>query len=182
MQEKRHIIWSDYNLNYDDWKDDLESEYPDLTDEQRYYKMYEINGDYLDDERANLNIQLSQPIIVIGDLGLWHGRVSGYRMIDSGNIRDCLSSECDYNEWYVDKNGDLRCIAVHHDGTNHYLYRVFKEGVSEDQISRLQMKIYNNAATRSDITRLTRRLGDEIGKVYGWEFPMWQRRQEEMAR
>ena len=30
--------------------------------------MYEINGDYLDDERANLNVQLSQPILVVGDL------------------------------------------------------------------------------------------------------------------
>jgi hypothetical protein len=26
-------------------------------------------------------------------------------------------------------------------------------------------------ATRADITRVTRRLGDEIGKVYGWDFP-----------
>lgn len=26
-------------------------------------------------------------------------------------------------------------------------------------------------AVRSDITRITRRLGDEIGKVYGWDFP-----------
>lgn len=182
MQEKKHIIWSDYNLDYEDWRDDLESEYPDLTEDERYYKMYEINGDYLDDERANLNIQLSQPIIVIGDLGLWHGRVPGYRMIDSGNIKDCLCPQYDYNEWYVDKNGDLRSISVHHDGTNHYLFRVFKDGVSEDQINRLQMKIYNGAATRADITRLTRRLGDEIGKVYGWDFPQRQRVQEQIAR
>lgn len=179
MQEKRHIIWSDYNLNYDDWKDDLESEYPDLTDEQRYYKMYEINGDYLDDERANLNIQLSQPIIVIGDLGLWHGRVSGYRMIDSGNIRDCLSSERDYNEWYVDKNGDLRADAIHHDGTNHYLYRVFKRGVSDAQIENLQNKIYCRRATRADITRVTQRLGDSIAAVYGFRIPKQRARQRD---
>ena len=61
----RHIIWGDINLDYEDWREDLEAEYPDLTDDERYYKMLEINGDYLDDERVNLNIQLSQPIFLI---------------------------------------------------------------------------------------------------------------------
>jgi hypothetical protein len=31
MRDERHIIWSNYDLDYDDWKDDLESEYPDLS-------------------------------------------------------------------------------------------------------------------------------------------------------
>lgn len=80
--------------------------------------MVKSNAENLYDERVNLNIQLSQPIIVIGDLGRWNGRVSGYKMIDSGNIKDCLYSDTDYTEWYVDKYGDLRADAVHHDGTN----------------------------------------------------------------
>ena len=42
---------------------------------------------------------VSRPILVIGDLGLWHGRVSGYKEIPSGNIRDCLYSDCDYSTW-----------------------------------------------------------------------------------
>lgn len=62
MKEDRDIIWSNYDLDYEDWRDDLEAEYPDLTEEQRIALMYEINGDYLDDERVNLNIQLSQSI------------------------------------------------------------------------------------------------------------------------
>ena len=36
------------------------------------------------------------------------------------------------------------------------------------------MAQYDGIATRSDITRVTRRLGDEIGKVYGWTFPTRQ--------
>ena len=82
------------------------------------FLMYEINGDYLDDERANLTVQLSQPILVVGDLGLWNGRRMGYKEIPSGNIRDCLYSDTDYSTWYVDRLGDLRCDAIHHDGTN----------------------------------------------------------------
>ena len=181
MEKTDHLIWSNYDLDYDDWKDDLEENYPDLSDDERMQLMYEINGDYLDDERVNLNIQLSRPILVIADLGLWYGRRSGYKEIESGNIRDCLYDEHDYSTWFVDKNGDLRCDSVHHDGTNHYLYRTYKDGVSQEQIENLKWKLYNGEATRRDITRITRRLGDEIGKVYGWEFPQRQQR-EVMAR
>ena len=165
---KRFVIWSNYDLDYDDWKDDLEDAYPELSESEREELMYEINGDYLDDERNNLDIQLSQPILVVGDLGLWHGRRMGYKEIKSGNIRDCLYSDTDYSTWYVDQLGDLRCDAIHHDGTNHYLYRVYKDGVTETQIDNLLVKIYEGRATRKDITRVTRRLGDDIAAVYGW--------------
>lgn len=174
----RRIVWSDQNLDIEDWregyKEYLEANELDLDpdDEQAIYEwMVETNEEYLSDERMNLDIQLSQPIIIIGDLGRWNGRVMGYKMIDSGNIKDCLYSDTDFTEWYVDRYGDLRADAAHHDGTNHYLYRVFKEGVTESQIERLQDKIYMGKATRADITRVTKRLGDEIGRVYGWDFP-----------
>ncbi len=169
--DDRHIIWSDLNLDLDDWREDLQEEHPEATEDELYQEMLETNAEYLNDERVNLNIQLSQPIIVIADLGLWHGRRMGYKMIPSGNIRDCLYSDSDFTEWYVDKYGDMRCDAVHHDGTNHYLYRVFKDGVSETQIENLQDKIYHGRATRADITRITKRLGDDIAKVYGFDVP-----------
>ena len=142
-----------------------------LAEEQRIALMYEINGDYLDDERVNLDIQLSQPILVIGDLGLWYGRRSGYKEIESGNIRDCLCADTDYSTWYVDKLGDLRCDAIHHDGTDHYLYRAYKDGVRESQIDLLKDKLYRGIATRADVTRITRRLGDDIARVYGFSIP-----------
>ena len=171
MKEDRHVIWSNYDLDYEDWRDDLEAEYPELTEDQRIALMYEINGDYLDDERTNLNIQLSQPILVIGDLGLWYGRRSGYKEIESGNIRDCLYADTDYSTWYVDRLGDLRCDAIHHDGTDHYLYRAYKDGVRESQIDLLKDKLYRGIATRADVTRITRRLGDDIARVYGFSIP-----------
>ena len=178
--DDQHIVWSDMNLDLDDWRDDLIEQYPDASEDELILRMYEINNDYLDDARANLNIQLSQSIIIIGDLGLWNGRAHGYKMIESGNIKDCLYSDCDMNEWYVDKFGDLRCTAVHHDGTNYYLYRAFKDGVTESQIEKLQEKLYEGTATSQDITRVTRRLGDDIGAVYGWKFP--SRKHKEVER
>lgn len=163
-----HTIWSNCDLDYEDWRDDLEAEYPNLSEAERIALMYEINNDYLDDERLNLNIQLSQPILVIADIGRWNGRYSGYAEINSGKICDCLHSTTDYTTWYVDKLGDLCCDAVHHDGTNHYLYRVYKDGISEEQINRLKDKIYEGKATRKDITRITQKIGDKVSKVYGW--------------
>ncbi|NCC02303.1 MAG: hypothetical protein EOM34_16935 [Clostridia bacterium] len=184
----RHIIWSNVNLYLDDWRDDLKEQLaengyaPDeITEARLYEKMLDTNASYLDDERVNLNIQETQPIIVIADLGRWNGRFQGYKMIESGNIKDCLYSDTDYSEWYVDKLGDLRADAIHHDGTNHYLYRAFKDGTTSEQIERLQDKIYLGVATRSDITRVTKRLGDDIGKVYGWDFPK-QNKSREQAR
>ena len=114
-QNDRHIIWSNMNLEVADWRDGYE-EYleinelsDDPNDENKLYEyMVETNDEYLSDERANLNVRLSQPIIVIGELGRWNGRVMGYKMIDSGNIKDCLYSDTDYTEWYADKYGDLR--------------------------------------------------------------------------
>ena len=176
MTEQRHLIWSNYDLDYEDWRDDLEEDHPELTEDERMALMYEINNRYLDDERVNLNIQLDQPILVIADLGLWNGRRTGYQEISSGNIRDCLYSErdMDYSTWYVDKNGDFRCDAIHHDGANHYLYRAYKDGASDTQIYNLKEKLYRGFATRADITRVTRRLGDEIAHVYGFPIPRRQ--------
>lgn len=176
MKEEKHIIWSNYDLDYEKWRDELEAEYPDLSEAERIARMYELNNDYLDDERMNLNIRLSQPILMIADIGRWDGRHSGYGEIRSGKISDCLYSGMDYATWYVDKLGDFRCDAVHHDGVNHYLYRVYKTGVWESQIALLKEKLYEGKATRADITRITRRLGDEIARVYGFSIPRQRQR------
>ena len=112
MKDGRHIIWSN-DIDYDDWREDLEEQYPDLTEAERMALMYELNGDF-------------------------------------------------------------RCDAIHHDGTNHYLYRAYKDGVSDTQIDNLKEKLYRGIATRADITRVTRRLGDEIAHVYGFPIPRRQ--------
>ena len=173
----KHIIWSNRDLHIDDWRDGykeyLEINHLDLDPDDTdaiYDWMQDTNDEYLADERANLNIQLSRPILEIADLGRWNCRSSGYKEIESGNIRDCLYSDTDLITWFVDKNGDLRCDATHHDGTNHYLYRTYKDDATDEQIDALKDMIYEGTATQADIDAVTRRLGDDIGKVYGWSF------------
>lgn len=171
----RHIIWSNRDLDIDDWREGYEEFLEvnnidaDPNDEQAIYAWMErTNDEYLNDERVNLDIQLSQPIIIIGELGLWDGKRIGYKMIPSGNIKDCLYSDTDYTEWYIDEKGDLCADAVHHDGTNHYLYRVFKDNLSETAIENFKDKIYRGIVKRADITKMTERLGDKIAAVYGF--------------
>ena len=75
---KKFEIW-DSRINMDDWKDFIEEkrlEYPGEydDDDKMYDHIIDINGYYLEDERMNLSIQLSNPILVIGDLGVDLGR------------------------------------------------------------------------------------------------------------
>ena len=172
--EKR-MIWQDIHLDLDDWIVDLKEEYPDLGKDALTQKMYELNVEYLDDERANLDIQCNTDIIVFGDIGRWNGRREGYKIIESGNIKDCLYSECDMNEWYVDRDGDLRSTQIHHDGRNYLYYRKFKDGLSLDDREDFLDKFYDGNATQEDIDRVTDKLGGMIAEVYGWEFPTAQK-------
>lgn len=168
----RNIIWTN-DLDYErDWREALMADYPELTEQERNDLMFQINAECLRDEWKNLDVVLSRPILIIASLGLWNGTKSGYKEISS-NIRDCLKIGRDIERatWYMDEFGDLRCIGIHHDGTNHLLYRTYKEGASENQINDLKEKIRAGTATYSDITRITKRLGDAISKVYGWSAP-----------
>lgn len=178
MEKNKRIIWSNRNLDIDDWREDYK-EYleanemdGDPNDEQALYEwMVETNAEYLSDERCNLDIQLSTEIFVIADLGLWDGRHLAYGEIKSGNIKDCLYLNHDYSTWYVDEKGDLILEDVHHDGTNYPRYRAYRPDATEEAINELKDKIYDGTVTEEDIQAVTYRLGDEIGKVYGWDMP-----------
>lgn len=167
--EKR-MIWSNIDLDLKDWTE-LREEYPDYTEEQLTDIMYDTNNGYLDDERSNLDIQCNSEIIAIADIGRWNGRFAGYGIIKSGNVADCLYSPHDYAQWYVDRDGEFRSTQIHHDGSNYYYYRAFKDGVEDDERDDLLADIYEGKATQEQIDRLTDKLGPTIGKVYGWEFP-----------
>lgn len=177
---KEKLIWTNIieESEIDGYKEMLQEilslsdeEFAAMTDEQKEQACYEVVAEdkniTLDDERYNLDIQLSNDIIVIADLGLWNGRKQGYKIIESGNIKDILSSEADYVKWYSD-GYNIRCDAHHHDGTNYYLYREFKD-ITETQKENFLEKIYNGEEITSNIlSRYTRSILPPVSKVYGW--------------
>jgi hypothetical protein len=169
---KKHIIWSNMNLDIEDWRDgykefleinDMDDEDPD---ESKIYRwMEETNIEYLYDERANLNKKVDGRILVIGDLGLWNGRTSGYKIINSQNIKDILNSNCDYVEWYGD-GYNIRCTAHHHDGTNYYLYRIIREDRNIDNL--LDAIDNGEEITSSKLNYYTKSLYKNVAEIYGW--------------
>lgn len=169
---KKHIIWSNMNLDIEDWRYAYE-EYLEENgfderhdnDDDLYDYMIETNDMYLDDERMNLNKVVEGRILVIADLGLWDGRKSAYKIVGSGNIKDILGFTYDYAEFYGD-GYNIRGTEMHHDGTNHYLYRVIRE---ERNIQNLLDAIYNNEEiTSSKLNYYTKSLYKDVAKVYGW--------------
>ena len=171
----KHIIWSNMNLNLEDWKEDLlenrklngqDTDVPTYVLEN---DMYELNDMYLDDERSNLNITPTRGrIIAIADLGLWNGRKMGYKLLGH-DIGDCLEnfSQAEELEFYCDRY-NLRSNQFHHDGMNHILFRELRPQISSDQADNFIWKVYNGKATDRDIRRYTRSLRPYIKVVYGW--------------
>ncbi len=173
MQE--FTIW-DSQIDLADWEDYfsdeevLEAYGRELDEWEKYRIAEELNGDYLDDERMNLNIELPEDIVVIASLGLWNGRRGAYKLL-RGNISNCLYPTYDFAKFYVDEKMDLCGQESHHDGTNYYTYRMWKPGISHTTRRNFLRKVIDGTVTRRDITRVTKRLGDYVNDVYGFYTP-----------
>ena len=165
------LIWQNYEVDLKDYEDFLEEEYPEVTDDyEKFGLCRELNDEYFEDERANLNMELEEDIIIIADIGLWFGRRTGYRELHDSNLSSVLNfeSDCGYAEWYVDRYLNIRSRQSHHDGTHSLIYRMWKPGLSDEQKECFLDKMYYGKATSKDLTRYTKRLGDYVRKVYGW--------------
>ena len=166
----KRIVWEDTffmeSKEIDMWLDEIKYDY-DCGENEAYGIMQETNAEYLEDERINLDIQLPGEIVVLAELGLWDGRKYACKTIRSGNVKDCLYSGCDFNQWYCDRY-NFKCNAVHHDGTNHYTYRVFRNDVTEEQKDRFYAALYKGECNDRMIRRYTESVRPYIAKVYGW--------------
>ncbi len=171
---KKHIIWSNINLDIEDWreayKEDIEINEldKDPNDEDELYEwMIAMNDMYFDDEICNLNKEIDGRILIIADLGLWNGRKSGYKVLDA-NIKEIFNiggRGFDYAEFYGD-GYNIRATEHHHDGTNHYLYRIIRE---DRNIDNLLDSIYNGEEiTSNKLNYYTKSLYKDVAKVYGW--------------
>lgn len=166
MAVKKMIIWGDIGFDLDDWKEFLEDEYPEVTDETAQYELaWDMNMEYLSDERMNLDMEVGR-IVVIAELGLWFGVRRAYKMLKSRNLKDILYSDRDivYAEWFVE-DGELRGTGIHHDGTNQYLYRCLDRNIDEELI----IDIECGNASIEDIMKHSHSLAPEVSKVYGWD-------------
>lgn len=76
-------------------------------------------------------IELDNEIIVIGERNFWNGKQLVVNRLHSNNISSvfhCFRDVSDHS-WYVDEENELCCDYRHHDGTNHYVFRILKAGL-----------------------------------------------------
>lgn len=169
---KKYMIWeSDPWLEDEEiqnLREDCPDELADASDDEvrEFYAC--LNQDYLDDERANLGVPVSGDILCIADLGFWHGRRQGYKIIQAKVVADILYSHVDGMseiEFYSD-GYNIRATESHHDGTNFYLFREIREGVNIDNLTD---RIYSGEKiSASMLNRYTKSLHPYVAQVYGW--------------
>ena len=175
---KRYVIWDSDAVDEEfvkNEREEMESVYPDQSDDWWWEFAEETNQEYLNCEKANLSgIEFPKEIIIFAELDLWLGRDPAYantgtRKVSEVLKRDGYMDERSEIEYWVDAYGNLRAEESHHDGTNTYLFRVFKDSVSEETEQFILDKAAHGTLTKDDITRYTRRVGKEIADVYGWK-------------
>ena len=160
-----HTIWSNDNIDIKDWEDFLEEEYPEVTDDYEKFRICsEMNDEYLEDEKMNLNKELGNQIVIIGEIERWDGRRHGYLFAGSTNLNGIFKHTCgDYCSWFVEDD-ELKCIDAHHDGTNIYTYRLLKKDVTDDDFEDLAYDGLDNA-----VEKYTEPMGHYVKEIYGWE-------------
>lgn len=167
---KKRIIWSNININPDDWKEGYkeiaeENGWDEDTDDENNLWRYidEELDRYRDDERINLDVPTNGRILAIADLGLWNGRKQGYRILKE-NVNSIFNISEDYSEYYSD-GYNIKATLTHHDGTNYIEYREIRE---DRNINNLLIAIFNGEKiSRKKLNYYTRSLLPYVSKAYG---------------
>ena len=160
INKMRRIIWS--NNDYDEWCKAMEEEITDEEITPEYYHYCRDND--LDDERANLNVEVDGYIVAFARLGLWNGNFNGAKLVGT-NVNQILSTSDDYATWYCDLY-NVKCETIHHDGRNYILYRVAE---NKDKAETLANKIAYGGMNEKEFRKATESLRPYIAKVYGWK-------------
>ena len=159
-------MWSEY-------ADYFVSEYPEMFHECKsvdncvnvlrdYYMNDPIDG-WLDATEGNLDFDVDGEIVIIGSIGLWDGRRTGYKLTHSNNLKDILQlgKDCEAGTWYVDDTThELRSIQYHHDGTNNLTYYVCSD------VEAFKDAFHSNG----NYIQYLRSLGDDVQKIYGFDW------------
>ena len=169
MKKNDRILWTNKESELKGLRHQVDREYPELLPKEKEELVRELNTDILLRIRSTLNYYLDRPIILFGTFSRWDGKRRGVMELDSFNIKDCFYSNCDMVTWYLDEKGDLRCKATHEAGTNHYLYRFWKEDVTDRQKKNLLDRLAAGRDISYDVHLLTKSVGREICKIYQWE-------------
>lgn len=164
---KKHMIWTSDIGSLKDWNDFINDQIDegyleeDCSEEEKRKAIYEMNEQYLEDERINLDIPLDGKIIAIGNMN--KGRTKSSYLIFDKNINTILKDDYNYGETeYYSDGYNIRSTK----GDNHYEYREIREGRN---ILNLIDRIYKGEPiSRKMLNYYTKSIAPQVNKVYGW--------------
>jgi hypothetical protein len=167
----KHLIYDNYDMldNDDEIKkgivDNQDIPIEDITEEMIQEEKNFLYDLYYNDELGNLDIELDGRIIAIADLGLWDGRVSGYK-IGENNLNEIMKMG---NEDYITVYSDgfnIRKDSSHHDGTNHLLFRMVRE---DRNIENFTSMVYSGKPISKGILNYyTKSVEKNVRSIFGW--------------
>ena len=162
-----NTIWNGWNLIDEEYRNGIREcmlMYDGITSDKISEEDIDaLINDYLEDERANLNVEVDGIIIAYADLGLWDGHHKGIKIFKN-NVSEILYSDSDYPHWYTDRY-NVRATMPHHDGTNYILYRVAKD---RETAERIMNNILYKGKGEDYFKRNTKSLRPYVAEVYGW--------------
>ena len=168
-----HLIYDNYAILTDDNDKELKESLSerrdipieDITEEMLQDERNDMTEMYFQDELDNLDQELEGRIIAIADLGLWTGRVSGYK-IGGTNLNEVMKIDNhDYIKVYSD-GFNIRKESSHHDGTNRMLFRMVRENRNIDHFTDM---VYNGKTISKNVLNYyTKSIEKNIRNIYGW--------------
>ena len=161
-EDKRNIWTSEIDYDY------LETEY--AGDYAAYYEDQEI---YLDDEKTNLNIKTSGCVMAFAanstNYPEYYGSGLRYGHIALGhNVNSIFDMPGDDREFFYD-GYDVRGYWANHDWGGVVIFRAWRSGVSEKAKSHFINLFGRGLASYEDMEKVTRSIGPDVAKVYGWK-------------
>ena len=169
------IIYQDLELCeteiVSEWKKELKEKYPDCNEEENIVTIYDDIYYKLEQTYKTIKkINLPDTILCIGKIESGNDTEVEYKEYPTLNKCCLFPVEKGLVKSYIDEYGNVRADLHHHDGTNRYLFRMWKRTTPQTQRDNILSKNFNRNLSQTDINRYTERLGDYIGKQFGWSF------------
>lgn len=175
MKPKKRVLYSNYELDYDDAKQWLIDQHLEIYPEDENWEptdndiweelnfQDQINWDEFECELKNF--MDGHYFILQGTIGTWLGTKEGGFVFDTVNELYKAWSDCDYLEFY-DENGHLYIRCSHHDGNNHYEIKMLtRKGYEYAYGNLLDRRTLHNRLMKSPYSVLP----NFAHKVYGYK-------------
>ena len=139
------------------------------TNDPSLIDVEETDEYWFDDEVLNLNKTTDGMILAIADIGTWRGSFQGCKLITEKLLSNIMYAGNEggiaYTTLYYDGH-NVRKEVVHHDGTNHIIFREVRPNVNIDKLCE---RIYNGEyISNRTLNYYTRSLKRYVKNIYGW--------------